>query len=110
MRFSARSKVGGLLSLIAFVTIISTFILNGSLFHATATHAAGGQSPSVTKGVLTPAGSNDVSSSTSTLLSRGVRHAQQKKYLASVSSSVASTQTGTMSNGTRLQNFNGPSS
>jgi hypothetical protein len=32
MLFSARSKVGGLLSLLGIVTIISAFVFNGMLF------------------------------------------------------------------------------
>ncbi|HWZ19387.1 MAG TPA: hypothetical protein VNW73_11365, partial [Ktedonobacteraceae bacterium] len=99
MRFSARSKVGGLLSLLTMISIISAFMLNGLFFHTPATHAAGGQSTSATKGILTPARSIDDSNSTNTLLSRGVRHAQQKKNQASVSPSVASSQTGTGNNG-----------
>jgi len=110
MRFSARSKVGGLLSLVAVISIISAFMLNGLFFHATATHAVGGQSTSATKGILTPSRSVDDSNSTNTLLSRGVRHSQQKKNQASVSPSVASSQTGTTNNGALLQNFNGTSS
>ncbi len=51
MRFSARSKVGGLLSLFFMITIVSTFALNGLFFHDTATRAAGGQALSATKGI-----------------------------------------------------------
>ncbi len=50
MRFSARSKVGGLLSLFVMITIVSAFALNGLFFHSTATRAAGGQSYSASKG------------------------------------------------------------
>ena len=84
MRFSVSSKLRGLLSLVAIITIVSAFMLNGLFFHATATHAAGGQSTSATKGVLTPARSVDDSNSTNTLLSRGVRHSHQKKNQESV--------------------------
>ena len=110
MRFSARSKVGGLLSLVAIMSIISAFMFNGLFFHATATHAASGQSTSVTKGILTPARSVDDSNSTNTLLSRGVRHPQQKKNQTSVGPSAASTLLGTSNSGTLLQKFNGTSS
>lgn len=79
MRFSTRSKVGGLLSLVAFISIISVFMFNGLFFHAVVTHAAEGQSPSATKGILTPSRSVDESNVTNTLLSRGIRHSQQKK-------------------------------
>jgi hypothetical protein len=110
MRFSARSKVGGLLSLVAFISIISAFVLNGFFFQVTATHAAGRQSTSITKGILTPSKSVDVSNSTNTLLSRGVRHFQQKIHQASVRPVVASLQAGMSNNSTLLQNFNGTSS
>ena len=110
MRFSARSKVGGLLSLVAFIFIISAFVVNGFFFHVTSTHAAGRQSTSVTKGILTPAKSVDVTNSTNTLLSRGVKHLQQKKNQVSVSPAVASLQAGMSNNNTLLQNFNGTSS
>ena len=110
MRFSARSKVGGLLSLIAFISIISAFVLNGLFFHITTTHAVGRKSISVTKGLLIPVNSVDVSNSTNTLLSRGVRHFQQKKNLASVSPAMARLQAGMSNNNTLLQNFNGTSS
>src|SRR5260370_14620019 len=55
MRFSTRSKVGGLLSLLAIVTIITAFMLGGLLFRGTATHASNAQY-SATQGTLTPAG------------------------------------------------------
>jgi len=110
MRFSARSKVGVLLSLVAIISIISAFMLNGLFFHAAATHAAGVRTPGATKGILTPTRSVDDSNSTNTLLSRGVRHPQQKKNQASVSPSAASTLLGTSNSGTLLQKFNGTSS
>src|SRR5258708_23421559 len=55
MRFSTRSKVGGLLSLLAIVTIITAFMLSGLVFRGTATHASNAQY-SATPGTLTPAG------------------------------------------------------
>jgi hypothetical protein len=55
MRFSTRSKVGGLLSLLAIVTIITAFMLSGLVFRGTATHASNAQY-SATQGTLTPAG------------------------------------------------------
>ena len=110
MRFSARSKVGGLLSLFVMITIVSAFSLNGLFFHAASTHAAGGQSTSSTTGILTPARSVDDSNSTNTLLSRGVRHPQQKKNQTSVGPSATSTLLGTSNSGNLLQKFNGTSS
>src|SRR5260221_7483189 len=55
MLFSTRSKVGGLLSLLAIVTIITAFMLSGLVFRGTATHASNAQY-SATPGTLTPAG------------------------------------------------------
>lgn len=108
MRFSARSKVGGLLSLVAIITIVSTFLLNGLFFHGATTHAAGGPLYKATKGILTPATSVDDLNAASTLLSKGIRHLHQRNSLASRSPSAASSQTG--NNGTLLQKFNGTSS
>jgi hypothetical protein len=110
MRFSAQSKMGGLLSLVAFISITSVFMFNGLVFHAVVTHAAGGQSPSATKGILTPSRSVDELNVTNTLLSRGIRHSQQKKNHASVSPTVAISQIGTWNNTKLLQKFNGTSS
>src|SRR5260221_1532308 len=55
MLSSTRSKVGGLLSLLAIVTIITAFMLSGLVFRGTATHASNAQY-SATPGTLTPAG------------------------------------------------------
>src|SRR5215470_13099348 len=55
MRFSARSKVGGLLSLLVLASIITAFMLNGLVFRGTTTHASNAQY-SATPGTLTPAG------------------------------------------------------
>src|SRR5260221_11071568 len=55
MRSSTRSKVGGLLSLLAIVAIITAFMLSGLVFRGTATHASNAQY-SATPGTLTPAG------------------------------------------------------
>src|SRR5258708_11389641 len=59
MRFSTRSKVGGLLSLLAIVTIITAFMLSGLVFRGTATHASNAQY-SATQGTLTPAGTGNL--------------------------------------------------
>src|SRR5258708_13783028 len=55
MRFSTRSKVGGLLSLLAIVATLTPFMLMGLVFRGTATHASNAQY-SATPGTLTPAG------------------------------------------------------
>lgn len=107
MRFSARSKVGGLLSLLAIMTLVSAFVFNGLFFHGTVTHAAGGQTYSATKGTLTPSKSVDNSNSTNALLSKGTRHFHQKNKQSGVSPSVASSLTGIGNNGALLHNFNG---
>lgn len=54
MQFSTRSKVGSFLSLFALVTIISAFVLNGVLIHATTTRAASAPAFTTTKGILKP--------------------------------------------------------
>ena len=110
MRFSARSKVGGLLSLVAIISILSAFMLNGLFFHAASTHAAGGQAFSATKGILTPSKSIDNSNSTPTLFSKGSRHLHQGSNQAGKSPSAASSQLGATNTGALLQNFNGTSS
>jgi hypothetical protein len=110
MRFSARSKVGGLLSLFVMITIVSAFALNGLFFHGTATRAAGGQSYSATKGILTPSKSIDDSNSTTPLFSKGVRHLHQGNSQAGKSPSAAGSQLGTTNSGSLLQKFNGTSS
>src|SRR6266566_8076170 len=109
MRFSARSKVGGLLSLFVMITIVSAFALNGLFFHSTATRAAGGQSYSATKGIVTPSRSVDDSNAASTLFSKGVRHRYAGNSQATQSPTVASSQLATDA-GVLLQNFNGTSS
>jgi hypothetical protein len=109
MRFSARSKVGGLLSLLVIVTIISAFVLNGLFARGTTTHAAG-QLYNATKGTLSPVTSVDNSNSTPTLFSKGVRHFHQKNNQAGVSPSAASSQLGTSNTSSLLQKFNGTSS
>jgi hypothetical protein len=110
MRFSARSKVGGLLSLFFMLTIVSAFALNGLFFHGAATRASGGQSYSATKGILTPSNSIDDSNSTTQLFSKGVRHAQHGNNQVRLSPSAAGTQSGTANTATLLQKFNGTSS
>jgi hypothetical protein len=110
MLFSARSKVGGLLSLLGIVTIISAFVFNAMFFHGTATRAAGRQAYSVTKGILTPSKSIDKSNSTSTFFSKGTRHLHQGNNQASKSPSVVGSQLGTTISGSLLQKFNGTSS
>src|SRR5215469_10626667 len=55
MRFSTRSKVGGLLSLLAIVTIITAFMLGGVVFRGPTTHASNAQY-SATPDTLAPAG------------------------------------------------------
>ncbi len=110
MRFSARSKVGGLLSLLAIVTIISAFVFNGLFFHGTATRAAGGQAFSATKGILTPSKSIDDSNLATPLFSKGVRHAQHGNNQTGKSPSATGSQLGTTNTGTLLQKFNGTSS
>ena len=110
MRFSARSKAGGLLSLFVMITIVSAFALNGLFFHGTATRAAGGQAYSATKGILTPSKSIDDSNSTTPLFSKGVRHLRLGSNQAGKSPSAASSQLGTTNTGALLQNFNGTSS
>src|SRR5260370_35304200 len=110
MRFSISSKLRGLLSLIAIITIVSAFMLNGLFFRTTATHAVGGQSTSSTKGILTPVKSVDDSKSATPLFSRGVRHLHQGNSQAVKSPSSAGSQLGTTNSGTLLQKFNGTSS
>src|SRR5260370_36644772 len=67
MRFSTRSKVGGLLSLLAIVTIITAFMFSGLVFRGTATHASNAQY-SATPGTLTPAGADNLKKQTTNLL------------------------------------------
>ncbi len=107
MPFSARSKMGGLLSLVAIIIIFSAFSLNGLFFHGSAVHAAGEQPYRATKGTLTPSRSVDDSNSTTPLLSKGARHVHQKNNQVGVSPSAASSQTGAGNTGTLLQKFNG---
>src|SRR5260370_16360191 len=66
MRFSTRSKVGGLLSLLAIVTIITAFMLSGLVFRGTATHASNAQY-SATPGTLTPAGTDNLRNGPTTI-------------------------------------------
>jgi hypothetical protein len=110
MRFSVRSKVGGILSLFFMFAIISAFALNGLFFHGTATRAASGQTYSATKGILKPSRSIDGSNSTNPLLSKGVRYPHQKQNQAGGGAAAASSQLGASNTNALLQNFNGTSS
>jgi hypothetical protein len=81
MRFSTRSKAGGLLSLLTIVTILSAFVLNGLLSHGTITHASSGQSYSADKGIITSSATVDLKKLPTNLpltagasLPKGVRH------------------------------------
>jgi hypothetical protein len=110
MRFSTRSKVGGLLSLLVMITIVGAFVLNGLFNHGIATHAAGGQLYKAMKGILTPSKSVDDSNSTNPLFSKGSRYLHHGNNQAGKSPSAAGSHLGTLNTGTLLQNFNGTSS
>src|SRR5579884_3057981 len=83
MRFSLRSKAGGLFLLLALIALISGFAVSGSLFRAPFTRASG-VNAGVTKGQLTPVAVVNPTSLTftpdtpGTNLPKGARHLQAK--------------------------------
>ncbi len=93
MHFSSRSKVGGLLSLLVLIIVVSSFLLNGLFSHATASHAASAAAYNATKGVLKPSATvnlkqlsqANLSHVTGTNLPRGLRHIHRAN-IASLSS------------------------
>ena len=120
MRFSIRSKVGILVSLLSILTIVSAFMLSGIFSQGASTHAAGVVSQSATKGALAPVGTvnplklpaTKSPRSSATPPSKGV-HSIHTKGSASPAvhmPSATSTSVDGQSAGKLLKNFNGVSS
>src|SRR5579883_1154909 len=114
MRFSLRSKAGGLFLLLALIALISGFAVSGSLFRAPFTRASG-VNAGVTKGQLTPVAVVNPTSLTftpdtpGTNLPKGARHLHTRPAPAGKVPGITSTPIVTTTPGL-LQNFNGVSS
>jgi hypothetical protein len=106
MRFSTRSKVSMLVSLL---TIMSAFMLSGLIFRAAPTHAAGTQHFNATKGILTQSTTVDSTQQPTHTFQRGVRpikplgHIHQGAHLSGAGLATPNA-------GVLLSNFNGVSS
>jgi hypothetical protein len=117
MRFSARSKVGGLLSLLAIVTIISAFMFNGLFVRGAITHASSGQSYSADKGTITSSATVDLKKLPTNLpltagasLPKGVRHMHPTGKAGSGSNGQISSSPITNQTNGLIRKFNGVSS
>ena len=106
MRFSTRSKVSMLVSLLV---IMSAFMLSGLIFRAAPTHAAGTQHFNATKGILTQSTTVDSTQQPTHTFQRGVRpikplgHIHQGAHLSGAGLATPNA-------GVLLSNFNGVSS
>ncbi|MGZ3617968.1 MAG: hypothetical protein ACXWOL_14605 [Ktedonobacteraceae bacterium] len=118
MHFSARSKVGGLLSLLVLIMIFCAFVFNGLFSHATVSHAASAPAYNATKGILVPSATvnlkklpaTNLSYATGVQLPRGIRHIHRLGVASSVSNGQISSSSITHKTDGLVKKFNGVSS